>query len=154
MQETSFVAWLTRVAYNSREPVKHKEDNVNNLSLKWKILLSVTITCIVAVIVTTFVTVRSGIAAVEETIVDDARTLAEVLGEASVGAITFNDDMTVTASLNALNVSERVTSAAIYTEGKVFARFTRQGHSSGLPERPNAAGIIETPTGLILTEII
>ncbi|HEY7884071.1 MAG TPA: methyl-accepting chemotaxis protein, partial [Cellvibrionaceae bacterium] len=135
-------------------PVKDKEDNVNNLSLKWKILLSVTITCIAAVVVTTFVTVRSGIETVEETIVDDARTLAEVLGEASVGAITFNDDMTVSASLEALKVSERVTSAAIYTEGKVFARFTREGQSSSLPDRPNAAGIVETSAGLILTEVI
>src|SRR5690625_5437736 len=76
-------------------PEQNEEGKVNNLSLKWKILLSVTLTCILAVIVTTAVTARSGLATTEETILEDTRTLAKVLGEASIGAITFNDSGTV-----------------------------------------------------------
>ncbi len=127
---------------------------MNNLSLKWKILLSVTVTCIAAVIVTTVVTVRSGIATVENTIIDDTRTLAEVLGEASVGAITFDDDMTVTASLEAVKVSERVMAATIYTDNTPFASYTREGANSRLPNRPNEPGIVEMGNSLILTEVI
>ncbi|WP_331351065.1 hypothetical protein [Cellvibrio sp. UBA7671] len=69
---------------------------MNNLSLKWKILLSVTLTCIAAVIATTLVTVRTGIATTESAIIEDTRTLAQVLGEASVGAMTFDDSAPLT----------------------------------------------------------
>lgn len=141
----------------TRETLKTNEDKegiVNSLSLKWKILLSVTVTCIAAVIVTTVVTVRSGITTVENTIVHDTRTLAEVLGEASIGAITFDDDLTVSASLQALNVSERVMAATVYTDGTPFASYTREGATSHLGSRPNEPGVVETEGGLIVTEAI
>ncbi|MDO3381633.1 methyl-accepting chemotaxis protein [Gilvimarinus algae] len=130
---------------------------MKNLSLKWKILLSVTLTCIAAVVVTTFVTVRSGIATVEETIIKDTRTLADVLGEASIGAITFEDDMTVTASLQALKISDRVLGAVIYAGGEPFAWFSRSGDGkmpTSLPSRPNAEGVVELENALIVTEAI
>ncbi|MCP8900470.1 methyl-accepting chemotaxis protein [Gilvimarinus xylanilyticus] len=130
---------------------------MKNLSLKWKILLSVTLTCIAAVVVTTFVTVRSGIATVEDTIIKDTRTLADVLGEASVGAITFDDDMTVTASLQALKISERVQGAVIYSGGEPFAWFSRAGDGkmpANLPSRPNGEGVVELDNALVITESI
>src|SRR5690606_15182378 len=112
---------------------KYQGAYVNNLSLKWKILLSVTLTCIAAVIVTTIVTVRSGIATTEDTILNDTRTLVQVLGEASIGAMTFDDSMTVTASLQALNVSPRVVNAVIYNGGKPFAWYEKGATSSAMP---------------------
>lgn len=130
---------------------------MKNLSLKWKILLSVTLTCVAAVLVTTFVTVRSGISTVEDTIINDTRTLAQVLGEASVGAITFDDDMTVSASLEALNVSPRVLGAVVYSKDKPFAWYSRGGEGkmpAGLPATPNAVGVVEVESGLIITEVI
>tara|TARA_R110000850_G_scaffold172906_8_gene298547 strand:- start:274 stop:1809 length:1536 start_codon:yes stop_codon:yes gene_type:complete len=130
---------------------------VKNLSLKWKILLSVTLTCIAAVLVTTFVTVRSGISTVEDTIINDTRTLAQVLGEASIGAITFDDDMTVGASLVALNVSPRVLGAVVYANGEPFAWYSRADKGkmpAGLPSRPNADGVVEAENALIITETI
>ncbi|WP_339900064.1 methyl-accepting chemotaxis protein [uncultured Gilvimarinus sp.] len=130
---------------------------MKNLSLKWKILLSVTLTCIAAVLVTTFVTVRSGISTVEDTIINDTRTLAQVLGEASIGAITFDDDMTVGASLVALNVSPRVLGAVVYANGEPFAWYSRADKGkmpAGLPSRPNADGVVEAENALIITETI
>ncbi|MDO3387652.1 methyl-accepting chemotaxis protein [Gilvimarinus sp. SDUM040013] len=130
---------------------------MKNLSLKWKILLSVTLTCIAAVIVTTVVTVNSGISRVEDTIVEDTRSLAEVLGEASVGAIMFEDDMTVTASLEALKASERVLGAVVYSGGEPFAWFSRSGGGkmpASLPSRPNSPGIVELENAIIVTEAI
>ncbi len=106
---------------------------MKNLSLKWKILLSVTLTCVVAVVVTSVVTARSGIATTEETIINDTRTLAQVLGEASVGAMTFDDNMTVGASLNALNVSPRILGAVIYKGNQPFAWYEKGATSKPLP---------------------
>ena len=114
-------------------PRDKNEARVNNLSLKWKILLSVTLTCVAAVIVTTVVTVRSGLATTEKTIVNDTRTLAQVLGESSIGAMTFDDSMTVTASLGALRVSPRVLSAVIYNCNKPFAWYAKGSDAKELP---------------------
>lgn len=131
---------------------------MNNLSLKWKILLSVTLTCIAAVIVTTIVTVRSGIATTENTILNDTRTLVQVLGEASIGAMTFDDSMTVTASLQALNVSPRVVNAVIYNGGKPFAWYEKGATSStmpaSIPTSPRETGIANADGAVIITEAI
>jgi methyl-accepting chemotaxis protein len=131
---------------------------VNNLSLKWKILLSVTLTCIVAVLVTTVVTARSGIATTEAAIIQDTRTLAQVLGEASIGAMTFDDSMTVTSSLGALKLSPRVLSAVIYNKSAPFAWYEKTGDGKVVPRElagaPRKAGIAEQGQLLIITETI
>ncbi len=131
---------------------------MNNLSLKWKILLSVTVTCVLAVIVTTVVTARSGLDTTEETIIEDTRTLAKVLGEASIGAITFDDTATVTASLQALSVSERVTNAVIYTNGKPFAWYAQGADGNkfpvGVPRQPRTESMVRTDGQVVLTEAI
>lgn len=128
---------------------------MNNLSLKWKILLSVTLTCILAVIVTTVVTVRSGIATTEETIIEDTRTLAQVLGASNIGAISFDDKGTVTSSLEALEASPRVTNAVIYSGGEPFAWFVRGSNSSSfpgnLPRQPRTSGMVEVEGDIIIT---
>jgi methyl-accepting chemotaxis protein len=127
---------------------------VSSLSLKWKILLSVTVTCVAAVIVTTVVTVRSGIATTEETIIDDARTLARVLGQASTGAIAFGDQMTVDASLEALSVSPRVLGATVYAKGEPFATFIREGQTDDFPASAPSLGVSHTEGGVVVNEEI
>lgn len=131
---------------------------MNNLSLKWKILLSVTVTCVLAVIATTIVTARSGLTTTEETIIEDTRTLAKVLGEASIGAITFDDTATVTASLQALSVSERVNNAVIYTNGKPFAWYNQSADGNdfptGVPRQPRSDSMARLDGEVVLTESI
>ncbi|MDR7090356.1 methyl-accepting chemotaxis protein [Cellvibrio fibrivorans] len=131
---------------------------MNNLSLKWKILLSVTLTCIAAVIATTLVTVRTGIATTESAIIEDTRTLAQVLGEASVGAMTFDDSATVNASLGALRVSPRVLSAVVYSAQKPFAWYEKNTDSKIVPRElsgtPRATGIEVEGELLLITETI
>nr|WP_324258374.1 methyl-accepting chemotaxis protein [Cellvibrio fontiphilus] len=131
---------------------------MNNLSLKMKILLSVTLSCIAAVVATAIVTAQSGIETARETIIKDTQTLAQVLGEASVGAITFDDSATVSASLNALKLSPRVQSAAIYSGGKAFAWYV-QGASeteakSRIASQVPPVGMSEDKGRLTITEAI
>ncbi|MFC3116160.1 methyl-accepting chemotaxis protein [Cellvibrio fontiphilus] len=131
---------------------------MNNLSLKMKILLSVTLSCIAAVVATAIVTAQSGIETARDTIIKDTQTLAQVLGEASVGAITFDDSATVSASLNALKLSPRVQSAAIYSGGKAFAWYV-QGASeaeakSRVASQVPPVGITEDKGRLVITEAI
>jgi len=128
------------------------------LSLKWAILLSVTLTCILAVIVTTLVTVRAGLQQTEDTILDDTRTLARVLGESNLGAITFDDRATVTDSLAALASSPRVQNAVVYTDGQAFAWYaqgqTSQTLPSGISRRPLDDGLSRQGNEIVITEPI
>jgi methyl-accepting chemotaxis protein len=123
-----------------------------------KILLSVTLSCIAAVVATAIVTAQSGIETARDTIIKDTQTLAQVLGEASVGAITFDDSATVSASLNALKLSPRVQSAAIYSGGKAFAWYV-QGASeaeakSRVASQVPPVGMSEDKGRLVITEAI
>ncbi len=131
---------------------------MNNLSLKMKILLSVTLSCVAAVVATAIVTAQSGIETARDTIIKDTQTLAQVLGEASVGAITFDDAATVAASLNALKLSPRVQSAAIYSGGKPFAWYV-QGVSEAdaknrISTQAPSVGMTEAKGQLTITEAI
>lgn len=131
---------------------------MKNLSLKWKILLSVTLTCIAAVIVTALMCVRAGIERTEVAINEDMRTLAQVLGEASVGAMTFDDSATVTASLGGLRMSPRVLAAVVYANNKPFAWYQKGSDSKAVPDtlagQPRSVGIELIKQGLIITEQI
>ncbi|QEY14493.1 methyl-accepting chemotaxis protein [Cellvibrio sp. KY-YJ-3] len=123
-----------------------------------KILLSVTLSCVAAVVATAIVTAQSGIETARDTIIKDTQTLAQVLGEASVGAITFDDAATVAASLNALKLSPRVQSAAIYSGGKPFAWYV-QGVSeadakSRISTQAPSVGMTEAKGQLTITEAI
>ncbi|WP_323815969.1 methyl-accepting chemotaxis protein [Cellvibrio sp. NN19] len=131
---------------------------MNNLSLKWKILFSVTLTCIAAVVVTTLVTARAGIATAEKAIIEDTRTLAQVLGEASIGAMTFDDSATVSSSLGALRVSPRILSAVVYNNKTPFAWYEKNTDSKAVPRElsgsPRATGIEAKGNMLTITEAI
>ena len=131
---------------------------MNRLPLKWAILLSVTLTCVLAVIVTTLVTVRAGLNQTEQTILDDTRTLARVLGESNLGAITFDDRATVTDSLAALASSPRVRNAVVYTDGTPFAWYTRgerrETLPSGISRRPLKDGLYKQGNEIVITEPI
>lgn len=132
---------------------------MNNLSLKLKILLSVTLSCVAAVVATAIVTAQSGIETARDTIIKDTQTLAQVLGEASVGAITFDDSATVSASLNALKLSPRVVSATIYSGGKPFAWYVQGVSETDAKGRvassAPATGLVEDKQGrLTITEAI
>ncbi len=131
---------------------------MNNLSLKWKILLSVTLTCIAAVIVTAVVTVRAGIERTQVAITDDMRTMALVLGEASIGAMTFDDSATVSASLSALRMSPRVLSAIVFSNNKPFAWYQKGSEAKSVPSefsgKARAVGIEYSDQSMIITEQI
>lgn len=131
---------------------------MKSISLKSKIMLSVTITCIAAVLVTTYVTVMSGLATTKDTIINDSHNLALVIGQSNVGAISFGDAETVTSSLNALSLSKRVLGAAIYAQGKLLACYGKdisaQNAKKIFPISHVSLGLVENKKRLEITETI
>jgi len=128
------------------------------LSLKTKILLGVTLTAIAAVIATSFMSARSSIDTTRDTIIKDTRTLAQVLGASSTGAITFDDTATVTNTLEGLKLSPRVVSAVVYAQGKPFAWYVKgqdnQAAKASLTTTPPDIGVIEHDRRVQIAESI
>lgn len=119
--------------------------NMRSLSLKWKVLLGVTITSIIAVVVSSVVSVNSETGRVKQAIERDTLTLARIVGSSASGAMAFGDTASAGATLQALSNSARVESAVIYGEnGAPFVWYVKGNPKTsgdlpaGLPAR--AAG--------------
>lgn len=123
---------------------------MGKFSLKIKVLSAVTLTSILAVVISVFIQTKISITNLTEVIEDDSTTLAKVLGGSVAGAIAFGDNASASASLESLRASARTRSAVVYSSyGKPFAWYQR-GSSTITTELPRelsqtvgADGIVE-----------
>lgn len=117
--------------------------NMFKLSLKWKVFLGITLTSLVAVIVSNTLSVRSEVARVQATIEADARDLAGIIGNATVGALAFGDSASAKDILGSLELQQRAMAAVIYAEnGKPFVWYDRDRKGAAEPPAiaPRTAG--------------
>ncbi|MCV6624871.1 MAG: HAMP domain-containing protein, partial [Cellvibrionaceae bacterium] len=99
---------------------------MKSLSLKWKVLLGVTLTSMVAVIVASVVSVATQIQHIEKELERFAHTLDMVIGGSVAGALSFDDRDTARDILASLKKSERINAAVIYAKnGKPFAWYEK-----------------------------
>ena len=115
---------------------------MGSLSLKWKVLLGVTLTSIFAVIVSSVVSVNSEIGRLNEAIEKDSVTLARIVGGSTTGAMAFGDTASAGDTLKTLSNSARVEAAVIYDDGgKPFVWYQKGNKKtsgdmpSGMPGR-------------------
>ena len=134
---------------------------MGGISLKMKVLLSVTLTSISAVVILSIVFVRGDIGRQQEAIEKDSVTLARIIGSSTAGAMVFGDTASAGATLQSLANSTRVKSAVIYNEdGSPFVWYVRgEGKSSGslpagLPLRAQSQAIEVDDSALRLFESI
>ena len=118
---------------------------MGSLSLKWKVLLGVTVTSIVAVVVSSVVLVRGEVGRLYEAINKDSVTQARIVGGSTTGAMAFGDKSSAGDTLLALNNSSRIKSAVIYGEdGSPFVWYVKGNKKTsgdlpaGLPSRAQA----------------
>jgi len=109
----------------------------SGFSLKWKILLGITLTSVFAVIVSNIVSVQMEISRFNDVIQEDSVTLAQIIGGSTSGAMEFGDKVSGSATINTLSNSPRVVSAVIYSEsGKPFVWF-KQGTKDNSADVPS-----------------
>jgi methyl-accepting chemotaxis protein len=84
-------------------------------------------------------------------IIEDTRTLAQVLGEASIGAMAFDDSATVSASMGALRLSPRAT--GIEGDGKLLV-ITETIKSDGATIGAISLRVDMAEVGAIVTDAI
>lgn len=118
---------------------------MGSLSLKWRVLLGVTVTSVVAVVVSSVVLVSGEVARLHEAIGSDSLTQARIVGGSTAGAMAFGDKASAGDTLLTLDNSSRVESAVIYGEdGSPFVWYVKGEKKTsgtlpaGLPSRAQA----------------
>lgn len=129
-----------------------------NLSLKWKVLLGVTITSILGVVVSNLIVLRMEIQRLDQSIKDDSLTLARIVGGSTAGALQFGDKVSARDTLSTLSKSQRVTAAVLYDgKGEPFVWYQKDGRASenlpsGLPRSAQSRGMNQDAEYLELSE--
>jgi methyl-accepting chemotaxis protein len=104
---------------------------LKGLSLKWKVLLGVTLTSVIAVVVSNLIALNMEIGRLDQAIEKDSVTLAKIVGGSTTGALAFNDRVSARETLATLTASQRVTSAVVYdSTGAPFVWY-QKGQTAG-----------------------
>lgn len=118
-----------------------------NWSLKWKVLTGVTLTSILAVVLSTAILVAYELRRLDETLTTQALTTANIIGANTTGALAFFDATSATETLSALAANESVMAAVLFDDsGSRFATYTDNGQGGGaLPQAPGREGVVSRP---------
>lgn len=112
--------------------------NLQNLSIKRKLMLIIMLTSSVALILSSVSFLIYDLMSFRRQLSQDLMTQAEIIGFNSGAAMAFKDEAAATATLSALKAKEDVVAAALYSpKGKIFAHYFQANKSlpSSLPLR-------------------
>src|SRR3954463_11687663 len=110
-------------------------------TIKRKLIGLIMLTSSVALVVAFALMIGSDYVSFRSGMVRDLRTLADVIGTNGSSALDFDDEEFATKTLTALTATPNITTAAIYTkQGKILARYVRDGQSELPPPNPAAEG--------------
>jgi signal transduction histidine kinase/CheY-like chemotaxis protein len=83
--------------------------------------------------------------------IDDMTTQADLLGQSSASALTFDDAKVAADNLALLHYRPLIRAAAVYdAKGALFATYVAAGDTGRIPPAPSADGITFTDEGLVL----
>lgn len=147
-QLNQFKAWAV-----SRQYLEQVGETMGNLSLKYKVILAVTLTSVIAVVLSVVIQAKSNISSLKQAIEADANTLASVLSASVAGPLADGEATAANAVLSGLQASDRANNAVAYTaQGEPFAWFQRDKVSSAsfptdLPRQRGSVGFEEHANG-------
>jgi methyl-accepting chemotaxis protein len=124
----------------------------SNLSIKWKVVLGITVTSTASILFAAVVFASLEISRLNDTLEREARTLTGMVGTSSVGALAFEDAEGARELILALRAGDQVRNAVIYDQdGAPFVWYAADGGSvrtgtgtdlpSGLAPRAPAPGL-------------
>lgn len=104
--------------------------SINNISIKYKLILMQVFTAAILLGLCIAVFVITDIQSFKERKVEEMNAIAQVVSLNSLSAIKFLDNETANRILSDLNVKPDIVNAAIFdSEGNVFARYTKRGNT-------------------------
>jgi signal transduction histidine kinase/CheY-like chemotaxis protein len=117
--------------------------NLQNLSIKRKLMLITMLTSSVALVLSSVSFLTYDLMSFRRQLTQDLMTQAEIIGFNSGAAMAFKDESAATATLSALTAKEDIVAAALYSpEGKIFAHYFNADKSlpSSLPSHSQEKG--------------
>src|SRR6266571_6724775 len=100
--------------------------NLQNLSIKGKLMLITMLTSSIALILSSASFLIYDLISFRHLLSQDLTTQAEIIGYNSAGAMEFKDEPAATATLSALTAKEDIVTAVLYKpDGEIFAHYFR-----------------------------
>jgi methyl-accepting chemotaxis protein len=126
-------------------------------TLKSKIMIGVFSACILSILVISYFSVVNAVNFTRAAIISDTQSLAKVVSESSIGAITFDDKATIAGVLTSLKKNLRVKGAAVYSGTQIFAVYPDNNNSLSAAEVEKLQfvdGVVENELGFVIKESI
>lgn len=126
-------------------------------TLKNKIIVGVFLACFLSILVISYLAVINAVNFARAAIISDTQSLAKVVGESSIGAITFDDKATISGVLNSLKRNTRVLGAVLYAGDEVFAVYPENGlklSTGEMQQQRFYEGVAENELSIIIKEEI
>ena len=104
--------------------------NLQNLSIKRKLMLITMLTSTTALVLSSVSFLIYDLVSFRRQLSQDLRTEAQIVGFNSGAAMAFKDESAASTTLSALKAKDDIVAAALYSpDGKLFARYFRAGNS-------------------------
>ena len=124
---------------------------LRDISIRQKLTRIVMLTCSVVVLLACIAFAVYDITTYRRNLAIDLSTVAEIVGQNTAAALTFNDPESAHETLNSLQAKPHVVAACIYgPDGSVFARYNRPGSNPGFVPPPPAGDGISIELGHFL----
>jgi signal transduction histidine kinase/CheY-like chemotaxis protein len=104
--------------------------------LAYKLTAMAAVTCAMSLLVASAVLMADDITSTRQRLRQNAGLLADLVGANSTAAITFGDAKAACDTIETIAVSDRVVSAAIYANGRLFTSYVRKAKPGEAPRPP------------------
>jgi len=120
-----------------------------SLPIRNKLTVIIFMACSVALLLTAVVSLVSQWGVAREQLETELQTLAQVISQNSIAALTFQDRDELEAVLGSLKVKSTIISAQIMNgDGEVFARFVNPAFQNEFREEMTASELLRLPPGV------
>ena len=114
---------------------------IRDLSIKWKMVFTITVVSMVALLVAGALLFTYEYSAVQSMMEHDVEAIANLSAANSTAALSFDDPKAAEDTLSAMAAKPAIELACLYdNEGHLFAAYYRNGQKEQIPERPRTDG--------------
>lgn len=115
---------------------------LQDISIKRKLTLIIMVASVLAVLFVSGGFVAYELVSYQRSMTRDLQTVAEIIGNESTSALSFNDQDRQEEILGGISITaeRHIIAAAIYKDGKIFAQYPPNAAPGLLPEKPGPLG--------------
>jgi signal transduction histidine kinase/DNA-binding response OmpR family regulator len=116
-------------------------NRLRDLPIRQKLTVMILLSSTAVLLLTGLAFVTYELITFRRSMVRDLAVLADVLGQNTIGALSFQDETAAAKTLSALSAEPHIVLAALYDkDGTRFAQYVRADWPEASPERPSGAG--------------